>query len=833
MYQQSDLSKIAKILESPLLWAEAILKDPESGEPFVANYVERLVLGSNEKRVVIRVHRRAGKSYSLAILSLWACMVHKYYDVLIACPDDDKVSELFETIEAFINSTPVVLDALAEKTKSPHVIRFKNGSTIKGKTTGAASKREGTSLRGKGANLVIIDEAAYLAEGDFKALNPIILGDKYKTSEGKVIRTFAASTPTEQHGRYYQWCFLPGTSVTIGNSTVRNIEDIKVGDVVIAGDGSLDTVVKTFVHESSDNLISLIVSSTPHSLVATSEHPVWTDKGYVPIKEISPGNRVGFCIVKEQDIPMEYPVVANSKIIETIDKYNSSDQDYRHYLAKLLGYYLSIGKSTTEGVVFTGELKQIQDVYYIVSKLFQDVLVKMKVVDSKTAVLVYSQWFKDLMEYLGKDNKIHPAIFLSKHAKATIRAYKKTYTTSKELCDQIQQVMLRSGIACSVYKTDTAYYLGKSSDIIKDGYFYVKVLSSSIKNYSGKVYNFETQSHSYVANGFSVHNCHDTTGEWHQIHVPVTENPDYTEEEVNERKALSTEVEWITEQLAEFLDSGMNAFKNSDIDAAMGNYRYMDKGSIRSGVYRAMGVDWDKYQAGVNICIVEWLPGQPKYKVIYREEVPRGEYTLTTGVERIIALNDAFAPDYIYVDRGYGEHAVEQLKIYGKNNPGSKLYEKLKGFNFNENVTIKDPIDGTPIKKQFKAVMLNTLFKLFEDKNFEFSTYDRAFETQLRNYKVIEAGANTIKTTRSNEHIIDACGLACYAIYSNHSDNTKFIPASISYSMPAPKVVPSKITIASNRELFDNMQAAFTDKRVYKNLGRGSFLGREPERTKF
>jgi len=530
--EQRNLLNLARILENPLLWAEAILKDPGSGENFVANHVERLILTAKEPRVVVRVHRRAGKSYSLSILALWACMVHHYYDVLIVCPRDDQVSELFETIESFINSTAALAESISEKTKSPHLIKFKNGSTIKGKTTGSSSNGEAIGIKGKGANLVIIDEAAYLADGDFKTLTPIILGDKYKNKDGKSVRTFAASTPNSQQGRYYSW-------------------------------------------------------------------------------------------------------------------------------------------------------------------------------------------------------------------------------------------------------------------------------------------------------------CHDTTGEWREIHVSITDNPDYTEEERDLRRSLSTDIEWITEYLAEFLDSGINAFKNSDIDAAKSDRPYDSKGGNRMGVKRAMGVDWDKYQAGVNICIVEWTQGITNYRLIYREEVPRGEYTLTHAVEKIIKLNEAFQPDHIYVDRGYGEQAVEQLKLYGKKNPSSRLHEKLRGFNFNENVESRDPIDGKTVKKQFKAVMLNTLFKLFEERNFQFWEHDRVFEKQLREYQVIGSGANSIKTTRKNEHIIDACGLACYALHSNYHDNVAFYPARESKSMPAPTVVPSVRTQKRNDVIFNSMQSAFTDKRVYNNIGRGRLSTKEPSRTMF
>jgi replicative DNA helicase len=519
--EDDEVRKLGKVLSSPLSWSEAFLRDPASGQPFKANYLERKILSCDEKRVVVRAHRRGGKSYSMAVLALWSAVVHKFYDVLIACPDDDKVSELFEVINDFVNSTPILSESLQERTKSPHLIKFKNGSTIKGRTTGTSGNKEGRALRGKGANLVLVDEAAYLQDGDFKALTPIILGDKYKSNDGMEVRAVIGSTPAEQKGRFFEW-------------------------------------------------------------------------------------------------------------------------------------------------------------------------------------------------------------------------------------------------------------------------------------------------------------CSDTSGQWFQIHIPITENPDFTEEDIDERRSLSTDMEFTCEYMAEFLEAGFSAFRVKDIERAKVDYGYASKGCARGAVHRAMGVDWDKYQAGVNICIVDLAPGQTKYRLIYREEVGRSEYTLTNSVKRVIALNEAFDPEFIYVDRGYGEHAVEELKLHGKANPSSGLATKVVGFNFNENVTINDPVDGTPIKKQFKSILVNTMLKLLEDGCLEISSRDRLFDKQLRDYKILGVGSNTIRTSRKNEHIIDACGLACYALYSHYQDNLKLAKASVSYSMPMPKVVPSKRTIEMEKDLFRGMRGGMTERSIWYGFSRGA-----------
>lgn len=519
----------AKILENPLLWAETHLVVPSTGEKFKANYVEKQILESKSPRVVIRVARRSGKTFSLSILALWACIVNKYYDVLVLAPDEGQVTELFEVIREFIEANPTIQDSIVANSKNPNFISFKNGSTIKGKTAGSSSNKEGRSIRGKGANLIIVDEAAYLNDNDWKAISAIIAGDKYK--EG--VRAFVASTPNSLHNRYWEL-------------------------------------------------------------------------------------------------------------------------------------------------------------------------------------------------------------------------------------------------------------------------------------------------------------CNDSTGMWEQIHVPITKNPDFTEEDIALRRAMSSDVEWCLEQLAEFLDVGQNAFKNSDIDAAMADYRYLEEPTDAGLNKRVIGVDWDKYSSGVNIAIVDSIYGTNKLRLVYREEVPRGEYTLTESIKRIIAINEAYNPDYIYVDRGFGETQVELLKLYGKEHPSSGLDKKLIGVAFKQNVEVVDPIDGTINKKQFKAVMLNNMMRLFEDKRFEFSKYDKQYEKQLRNYQILSVSADSIQTSRKNEHIIDAVGLACYGIYKHFNDPLQFKPANKVVVLPPLKVVKTERTREIERQYFKKMQSAVKEEqRSFASIARGNLGSGTLTRSKF
>jgi hypothetical protein len=535
-YTQQDLQNLAKIISDPISWAEWLLRDPVSGEKFKANFVQKQILSRKERRVVLRVSRRTGKTISLTILALWAASVNKNYQVLIICPGDAHISELFEALRKYINATPEIKETVARDISSPNnQITFTNGSTIKGKTAGSSSSSDGVGLRGKGADLVLIDEAAYLKDGDFSAINPIIEGDKHRRSP---VRTFAASTPKQDHNRFYQWC--------------------------------------------------------------TEEN-----------------------------------------------------------------------------------------------------------------------------------------------------------------------------------------------------------------------------------NG------------WVQIHIPITENPDFTIEDIRSIKSLHTEREWALEYLCEFPDTGDNVFSPKDIDAAKTDYRYMDLNDpeiVRnyrrpSGARITFGVDWDTVQAGVNIAVLEAHVGVNKY----REEVKKqfGEYIQLAAVSRIIALNELFNPDYIYVDQGYGQPQVEMLHKYGDENPNSGLKQKVIMVQFAQNIPIVDPVDGKKVNRQFKSLMLYYMCKAFESHIIQFDSEDKQFDKQLKEYKVIAAGANRISTTRRNEHIIDAVGLAMFGQMYHFDNPFKFEAAKEIVYVRPPKHIKSEKSIEREKEYFKEMNKVIHDKRVYNLYGRGNQSSKPFSRSSF
>jgi hypothetical protein len=231
--------------------------------------------------------------------------------------------------------------------------------------------------------------------------------------------------------------------------------------------------------------------------------------------------------------------------------------------------------------------------------------------------------------------------------------------------------------------------------------------------------------------------------------------------------------------------------------------RFNDPGS-----FTVFGVDWDKYSAGTNIVVLQvfnkdhedpdWAG---KIKLVYREETLREEYTLTKAVDRIIELNRFYNPQYIYVDRGYGEVQVELLKQYGTQNPYSGLATKLKGVSFSETVEVPDPHTGQKQKKDMKPFMVDTLRQYFERNMIFFTSADEELYRQLISYivaRITPTGRPVFEMAGNPaDHCHDALILATLAIKQNYDDLMVFKSTNSVRTMSSSMVDPL-LALASN-----------------------------------
>jgi len=255
---------------------------------------------------------------------------------------------------------------------------------------------------------------------------------------------------------------------------------------------------------------------------------------------------------------------------------------------------------------------------------------------------------------------------------------------------------------------------------------------------------------------------------WHRIHIPISQNPDFKDRIERIRAACPNDIEWITEYEAEFPRSGSTVFRLDDIANAQADYSYALPGG--AGGIVAIGVDWDKHEAGVNIAIVEYQPSSNMYYLVWREEVPRSEVVLSEGVARIIELNEKIPNvKYIVVDRGYGDMQVEMLRIEGHRRPGSDLQNKVIGLMFHQQVEVPDPVSGEKRKVRLKDAAISLFGMLLEQGRFKFPSMDTALKRDLMSFHVVAMTAQGPRYSSDRDHAIDAICLALWALRENET----------------------------------------------------------------
>ena len=72
----------------------------------------------------------------------------------------------------------------------------------------------------------------------------------------------------------YKNCFVPGTKITMSDGTVKNIEDVAIGDEVITHKKRIQKVTNTFITPYDGNMLEINIRGN-ESIICTPEHPFY------------------------------------------------------------------------------------------------------------------------------------------------------------------------------------------------------------------------------------------------------------------------------------------------------------------------------------------------------------------------------------------------------------------------------------------------------------------------------------------------------------------------------------------------------------------------------
>ena len=198
--------KLKEIMNDPVKWAQTFLitydKTLKKETPWTARWYQVQMLRDKGLRKVYRCGRRTGKSEVMVIEALYNACTKKNYRVLLITPYENQIRLLFLRINELRQSSPLLNSMVTSSTKNPYKVELSNGSLIMGFTTGASSGNSGASIRGQAADLLILDECDYMADGDFDSILMI-------AGERPDIRVIMSSTPTGKRGNFYNCCTNP------------------------------------------------------------------------------------------------------------------------------------------------------------------------------------------------------------------------------------------------------------------------------------------------------------------------------------------------------------------------------------------------------------------------------------------------------------------------------------------------------------------------------------------------------------------------------------------------------------------------------------------------
>lgn len=278
---------------------------------------------------------------------------------------------------------------------------------------------------------------------------------------------------------------------------------------------------------------------------------------------------------------------------------------------------------------------------------------------------------------------------------------------------------------------------------------------------------------------------------WTEVYAPsnvnkelLKINPDTLQTYLEDIREELSEMRYAQEVMAEFGEEELGVYQKKYIQQAIAegerlNYQYITKWSkeertnylkkTQGQCIRILGVDWDKYAAATNMVCIEFdrfhqdQEGRivPIFKILFRVEIARAEFTYINAMNKIIELNDEYKFDWIAIDRGYGEVQLEMLHKYGDEHPNTGLAEKVVGYQFSQKIEVTDPYTRKKDQKHLKPFMVNNSVNLFEKGKIVLDPKDKTMISQLEEYRVKSISASGLPVyTDENEHAIDSMNLA-------------------------------------------------------------------------
>jgi hypothetical protein len=300
----------------------------------------------------------------------------------------------------------------------------------------------------------------------------------------------------------------------------------------------------------------------------------------------------------------------------------------------------------------------------------------------------------------------------------------------------------------------------------------------------------EADGHFYkkiFALGDEVHGPQDNV-----VLIPITENPEYTEEQRLQIRAETTATAWTTEFLLSVGDTDNTIFTSRDVQQAsqfcwpLGT-EMINRDPLRHGApieaVRYVGVDWDKYGTGTHIVVLQYEPATRHMNTIYMFEQPKGPFTYTEAVNTLVNIWLEFKPQLIIADKGAGEAQWEMTYNSAFERGLPDMAESLIWLPMNRKLTVNDPSTMEDQRKSVKPLLVEFIRQKLQERKWYFPTnpLDRMdpgkqLEMELLGFKRLRevdketSATDTIRYKDGKDHWIAAHMFAAYGVYTQFED---------------------------------------------------------------
>ncbi len=407
---------------------------------------------------------------------------------------------------------------------------------------GAEFEGDDADYTGKG-----IDQLQYIVD---------LLKDKEKRNSRRIL--FSYWNPSVIEMVPLPSCFLKDTLV-LTNEGYRNIQDIKVNDMVLTHKGNWKKVLNLQKNDYSDTIYSFKLQYNNKIIKCTKEHPFYvrqikknsnfTDKELLDFEWVTAENiinkkHVMCCPINKKSIIPEFTIKRglNETRYEIINKKLDNKDEYF-----MMGYYLGDGWldwKTKKNRFYMCIKKNDPVILQRISKVL-NLSVNKNTTDKILYVDIYNKvWWEILKDFghMAVNKKIPEWIHNApnEYVKEFIEGYTsadgcrkfKTYTTvSHDIAYGLQRLYAKLKIITSIQyqirpktkiiegrtvnqqNTYTIRIISKEKrkhiSMIDEDYIYYQVKEINTEDYTGKVYNFEVEDdNSYIVHNTAVHNCH-------------------------------------------------------------------------------------------------------------------------------------------------------------------------------------------------------------------------------------------------------------------------------------------------------------------------------------